>query len=296
MSDSKSSESGAGRSVLAIVVAVLVGAAAAVAGSVGGLRIGGWPVFALCTAVAYLINWVAFVPAWLRRTERFYDLTGTLTYLTVVVIALVAGSRSSVAMVLGILVAVWALRLGSFLGRRIRREGTDRRFDRVKQDPAQFLVTWTLQALWVVLTAGAALAAMTSATESRFGLIGVVGIVVWLVGFGIEAAADDQKRAFRADPANRGRFITTGLWAWSRHPNYFGEITLWVGVALVALPALSGWQYLTLVSPLFVTLLLTRVSGVPLLEVRGQATWGDDPEYHDYVARTPSLVPRPPRR
>lgn len=296
MSDSKSSESGAGRSVLAIVVAVLVGAAAAVAGSVGGLRIGGWPVFALCTAVAYLINWVAFVPAWLRRTERFYDLTGTLTYLTVVVIALVAGSRSSVAIVLGILVAVWALRLGSFLGRRIRREGTDRRFDRVKQDPAQFLVTWTLQALWVVLTAGAALAAMTSATESRFGLIGVVGIVVWLVGFGIEAAADDQKRAFRADPANRGRFITTGLWAWSRHPNYFGEITLWVGVALVALPALSGWQYLTLVSPLFVTLLLTRVSGVPLLEVRGQATWGDDPEYHDYVARTPSLVPRPPRR
>lgn len=296
MSGSKSSELGTGRSVLAIVVAVLVGAAAAVAGSAGGLRIGGWPVFALCTAVAYLINWVAFVPAWLRRTERFYDLTGTLTYLTVVVIALVAGSRSSVAMVLGILVAVWALRLGSFLGRRIRREGTDRRFDRIKQDPAQFLVTWTLQALWVVLTAGAALAAMTSATESRFGLIGVVGIVVWLVGFGIEAAADDQKRAFRADPANRGRFITTGLWAWSRHPNYFGEITLWVGVALVALPALSGWQYLTLVSPLFVTLLLTRVSGVPLLEVRGQATWGDDPEYHDYVARTPSLVPRPPRR
>ncbi len=120
--------------------------------------------------------------------------------------------------------------------------------------------------------------------------------MVWLVGFGIEVAADDQKRAFRADPANRGRFITTGLWAWSRHPNYFGEITLWVGVALVALPALSGWQHLTLVSPLFVGLLLTRVSGVPLLEARGQATWGDDPEYRDYVARTPVLVLRPPRR
>ena len=168
--------SGTGRSVLAIVVAVLVGAAAAVAGSVGGLRVGGWPVFALCTAVAYLVNWVAFVPAWLRRTERFYDLTGTLTYLTVVVIALVAGSRSSVAMVLGVLVAVWALRLGGFLVRRIRREGTDRRFDRIKQDPARFLVTWTLQALWVVLTAGAALAAMTSATVAGFGLIGVVGV------------------------------------------------------------------------------------------------------------------------
>ncbi len=252
--------------------------------------------FALCAAVAYLINWAAFVPAWLRRTERFYDLTGTLTYLTVVAIALAAGSRSSVAMVLATLVAVWALRLGSFLVLRIRQEGTDRRFDRIKHDPARFLVAWTLQALWVVLTAGAALAAMTSATESQFELIGVVGIMVWLVGFGIEAAADDQKRAFRADPANRGRFITTGLWAWSRHPNYFGEIALWVGVALVALPALSGWQYLTLVSPLFVALLLTRVSGVPLLEARGRATWGDDPDYQDYVARTPVLVPRPPRR
>ena len=162
-----------------------------------------------------------------------------------VVIALVAGSRSSVAVVLGVLVAVWALRLGTFLVRRIRREGTDRRFDRIKQDPARFLVTWTLQALWVVLTAGAALAAMTSATVVQFGLIPAsVGVMVWLVGFGIEVAADDQKRAFRADPANRGRFITTGLWAWSRHPTSSGRSRCGSVVALVALPALSGWQYL----------------------------------------------------
>jgi steroid 5-alpha reductase family enzyme len=147
----------------------------------------------------------------------------------------------------------------------------------------------------VLLTAGAALAAMTTAAETELGPLTALGAAVWLIGFGIEATADAQKRAFRAEPANRGRFIHTGLWAWSRHPNYFGEITLWVGIALIALPALSGWQHLTLVSPLFVTILLTRVSGVPLLEARGKKAWGDDPDYRDYLARTPVLVPRPPR-
>lgn len=281
--------------VLAVVVAVLIGALVALAGSSGGLTVSGWPVFALCTVLAYLINWIAFVPAYLRRTERFFDLTGTLTYLAVVALALVAGSGSALSVVLAVVVAVWALRLGTFLVQRIRREGADRRFDQIKSDPGRFLVTWTMQALWVVLTAGAALAAMTSPGDVGIGPVSLLGIVVWLVGFAIEAGADAQKRAFRGDPANRGRFITTGLWAWSRHPNYFGEITLWVGVALIAVPALSGWQYVTLVSPLFVTLLLTRISGIPLLEARGTRTWGDDPDYRDYVTRTPVLVPRPPR-
>lgn len=282
--------------LVTVAVAAVIGAVVAAAGSAGGLRVSGWPVFALCVALAYLVNWVAFVPAYLRRTERFYDLTGTLTYLLVTGLALVAGSRSLLAAVLATLVAVWALRLGTFLVRRIRREGRDRRFDQIKGDPGRFLVTWTIQALWVVLTAGAALAAMTSPGDPGIGPVAVLGIAVWVVGFAIEAAADAQKSAFRNDPANRGRFISTGLWAWSRHPNYFGEITLWVGVALIAAPALSGWQYVTLVSPLFVTVLLTRVSGIPLLEARGAKTWGDDPQYQAYLERTPVLVPRRPAR
>jgi steroid 5-alpha reductase family enzyme len=122
-----------------------------------------------------------------------------------------------------------------------------------------------------------------------------VGLAVWALGFVIEVVADRQKGAFRRQPGNRGRFITTGLWAWSRHPNYFGEITLWTGVALLALPVLSGWQYVTLVSPLFVYLLLTRVSGIPLLEARAEEKWGGDPDYRAYRDRTPPLVPRPPR-
>jgi steroid 5-alpha reductase family enzyme len=106
--------------------------------------------------------------------------------------------------------------------------------------------------------------------------------------------SDAQKNRFRADPANRGKFIQTGLWAWSRHPNYFGEIVLWIGVAIIALPVLRGWQYLTLISPVFVTLLLTRVSGVPMLERRADEKWGGQEDYEAYKARTPVLIPRPP--
>lgn len=279
--------------IATIVVSLVIGALVAIAGSDGGEQLGGLPVLVWCALAALAINWLAWVPASLLRTERFYDLTGTLSYLTVVVIALAAGSASSTAVVLAVLIGMWALRLGTFLVVRIREDGHDGRFDTIKVDPLKFLVSWTMQALWVVLTAGAALAAMTAVDDPGVGVLTALGLLVWVVGFTFEVVADAQKRAFRKDPSNRGRFISSGLWAWSRHPNYFGEITLWVGIAIIALPVLSGWQYVTLVSPVFVAVLLTRISGVPLLEARGRRAWGDDPEYRSYVERTPVLVPRP---
>ena len=183
----------------------------------------------------------------------------------------------------------------SFLFRRISQDGSDGRFDELKPSFVRFFATWTVQGLWCLMTLSCALAAMTSSTSAPLDPLGSIGVVVWCVGFGIEALADQQKRLFRQDPVNHGRFITSGLWAWSRHPNYFGEIMLWVGVALIALPALRGWQYVTLVSPLFVYFLLTRVSGIPLLEARAKKRWGTDPEFERYSASTPVLVPRPPR-
>jgi steroid 5-alpha reductase family enzyme len=116
---------------------------------------------------------------------------------------------------------------------------------------------------------------------------------VWVLGFAIEATADAQKTRFRADPKNKGGFIHTGLWAWSRHPNYFGEITLWIGVAIITLPVLRGWQWVTLISPVFVALLITRVSGIPLLEKRADEKWGGQADYEAYKERTPVLIPRP---
>ena len=196
---------------------------------------------------------------------------------------------------MGAIVAVWTVRLGSFLFARINRDGKDARFDELKPSFPRFLMTWTLQGLWVFLTLACALAAMTSEGVRPLGVTALVGALIWAVGFSIEVVADRQKRQFRADPDNRGRFIQGGLWAWSRHPNYFGEIMLWIGVTIIAVPQLGGWQFVTLVSPVFVYFLLTRISGIPLLEERAEAKWGDDPEYRAYRDRTPELVMRPPR-
>ena len=273
----------------AVVAAGLVATAA----SAGGVSVLGIPVVGLCAALAFLFQWVAFVPAYLRQTERFYDLVGSITYLSVTAFALVAaGHYDSRSFLLAGLICVWALRLGTFLFRRIRSEGSDARFDHIKASPARFVTAWTLQGLWVFLTLCAALAAMTTAAPTPLGVLDVVGLAVWGFGFTVEAVADRQKSRFRK--AKPGRYIDTGLWAWSRHPNYFGEIVLWAGIAVIAASTLRGWQWVTLISPVFVLLLLTRVSGIPILENRADARWGDEKGYQAYKARTPILFLRPP--
>ena len=280
-------------SMAAIVGAVLVATAVAWAGSQNGVTIGGLPLFAGAAALAFAVQWVVFVPSYMAQTEHYYDLTGSLTYLSLVIATLLlAGSFDARSIVLALLVSIWTLRLASFLFLRIKRRGVDERFDNIKPFFSRFLMAWTLQGLWVFLTLSAALAAMTSTTPEPLEPLGVAGMVVWTLGLAIEAVSDRQKRLFRQDPANAGRFITTGLWAWSRHPNYFGEVVLWLGIALIAFPALSGWQYVTLISPLFVYFLLTRVSGIPPLESRAEERWGNDPEFRAYKARTPALFPR----
>ena len=284
------------RAVVAIPLVLVLGALLALAGSHRGASVGGLPLFALAVAAAFVVQWVVFVPAYLRQTEVWYDLTGSLTYVTVTV-ALVAltPERDARAVLLGALVVVWALRLGPFLFRRVRRSGKDDRFDEIKPSLPRFLLVWTVQGLWVTFTAMAAWVGITSSQRAGLDAFAVVGGVLWLAGFALEVTADLQKSRFRADPANRGRFISSGVWAWSRHPNYAGEIVLWTGVAVVAVPVLTGWQWVVLASPVFVTLLLTRVSGVPLLEKKADATWGGQADYEAYKAATPVLVPRPPR-
>lgn len=283
-------------SIVGIAVVLLVAVLMILAGSDGSVRVGDVPVFALCGALAFVINWAVFVPSNAARTEHYFDLTGSATYITIIVVAAVlAEDLDARGAVVTVMVVVWALRLGSFLFRRVRRDGRDGRFDRIKLDPLRFFMTWTLQGLWVLLTSACALAIVTGAERESFGAFAVVGAAVWLIGFGVEVVADRQKSAFRADPSNRGGFITTGVWSWSRHPNYFGEIVLWSGIAIMAVPVLSGWRWVALVSPVFVALLLIRISGIPALERRGAKRWGDDPAYQAYVRATPVLVPRPPR-
>jgi steroid 5-alpha reductase family enzyme len=281
--------------IVAIPIILIVAAGLAFAGSQGGYVVSGIPLFALCVALAFVVQWAAFIPAFVWQTETFYDLTGSITYISVVVVAvLLSPVPDARAYLLLALVVVWAIRLGSFLFRRIRAEGFDRRFNDIKPSFARFLMAWTLQGLWVCFSLAAALAAITSETRSEPGIFALVGFLVWLVGFGIEVIADRQKSQFRAAPENAGKFINVGLWSWSRHPNYFGEIVLWTGVTIIALPALRGWQWVTLISPVFITLLLTRISGVPLLEARADERWGGQADYEEYKARTSVLIPMPP--
>ncbi len=236
-----------------------------------------------------------FLHSWAKRTEHLFDLTGSITYLLMLGFAVWASTSTNRSWLLLALVAIWALRLGPFLYNRIKKAGEDRRFRSIKAFAPTLLMTWTLQGLWVFITASCALAAITSTHQPALGPIAAVGFMLWVIGFGIEIVADSQKTRFRSQPENADAFITGGLWAWSRHPNYFGEIILWTGIAVIAFPALTGWQYLTLISPIFVVLLLTKISGVRMLESRGERRWGNDPEYQAYKANTPVLVMRPPR-
>ena len=258
-----------------------------------GSSLFGLPLMAAMALGVFAVQWVGLIHARLFETEHYFDLVGSLTYITVTILAIqqatVLGLRQQ--LIAGAVI-VWAARLGPFLFMRIQKAGEDRRFRRIKLSTPRFLLTWTLQGTWVFITAGAALAAIMTPNTDPLGNIFFVGAVMWVIGMGIEVIADNQKSAFKADPANDGKFINTGIWARSQHPNYFGEILLWAGVAVMALPSLSSSAYIFLISPFFVALLLTKISGVPLLRKSGDERWGDDPEYQDYRKNTPTLIPR----
>ena len=281
---------------VALAVIVILAVLISVAGGYGGVRIGNMSLFAFCGLVAFAINWLVFIPSSFAKSEKYYDLTGGISYISVIVIAvLFTRELDTRAGLVAIMVIVWAIRLAGFLFLRIQQDGHDDRFDEIKVNSLRFFLTWSLQGLWVLLTVACALVIITNGVSKPIGLIGSIGIAMWLIGFLFECVADAQKRAFKRNPDNQNRFISSGLWAWSQHPNYFGEMLLWFGVALLALPILQGWQWMCIISPFFVVLLISRVSGIPMLQAKAQKKWGDDVDYQRYIANTPLLLPRLPK-
>ena len=230
------------------------------------------------------------------QTEKWFDLIGGVAFISIALFAFIAAYQADQldlrSLVLTVLVVVWAGRLSTFLFARVVRVGHDRRFRPILPDPAQLFMTWSLQGLWVTLTIAPALAAITAPAETGVDIYLAVGGAIWLIGFAIEVLADRQKKQFQLNSANEGKFITTGLWSRSRHPNYFGEIVLWIGVAVIAIPTLEGLRFIVLISPIFIYLLLTKISGVRMLEVRANRKWGEDAEYQDYMKSTPMLIPK----
>lgn len=280
-----------------VIVAALVAFAASRGGSVGVAIVGGLPLIFLCMMISFAIQWLVFIPSYLYKTEKYFDLTGGLTFLSLTaVILLLTENRTIISYLLAILIAIWAIRLSSFLFLRIREDGHDKRFTEVIPDKTKFLFYWTFQGFWAFITPVVAFTAIGSQNISGdIEIMTLLGLVIWLIGFCIEVIADRQKRKFRKTTENKSRFISSGLWAWSRHPNYFGEIILWIGVLIIALPTLIGWQYVTVLSVPYVIIMLTKVSGVIKLEKTSDQKWGTDEAYQKYKTNTPTLIPRRPR-
>ena len=243
--------------------------------------------------LAFLIHWLFFIPAYLLKTEKFFDLTGSLTYISIMVYVVYTKNNLQEqlgSIILASLVILWALRLGSFLFLRIKKAGEDKRFREIKTSFARFFLLWTISGMWVSFCSMCALTAIASSDGVVVNNIFYIGLVTFIIGLSIEIIADSQKTKFRKDPKNKDKFINEGLWAKSRHPNYVGEITLWAGVAIMSFSSLEGSQYISLISPIFTYLLLVYVSGVPQLTASGQKKWGHLESYQDYIKNTPTLI------
>lgn len=248
------------------------------------------------------IQWACFVVAASLQTEKFYDLTGSLTFVGLGLFALIdqASYFTRQCVATGMMIG-WAMRLGSFLFYRVLKDGKDRRFDKARTNPKQFFIFWTIQAMWVWITS-VPVYILNDKThrDPALGWRDYLGWIMWAFGFLLECAADWQKFKFRSDPNNRTMFIQHGVWSLSRHPNYFGEICCWCGLFLTSSSVFSSAaEWVSVLSPLFVVFLLTRVSGVPLLEKAADKRYGPESDssdeiktaYAQYVAATNVLIP-----
>jgi len=244
----------------------------------------------------FVIQWIAYIPAFIFKTEKFYDLTGSLTYIAAISFALYSINTTQSldlgSLIIGAAIIVWAVRLGSFLFMRVHKDKKDGRFDTIKTSFSQFFMTWTLQGMWVFICSSAALVAIANPTGVPVNSVFIIGLALFILGFVVEIIADNQKSAFRSIPENKDVFINEGLWARSRHPNYFGEITLWTGITVMGISTFEGMNYLALFSPIFSYLLLNYVSGVRMLEHRGQKKWGHLDAYKTYKESTPKFIPK----
>mmetsp|Transcript_35356 Transcript_35356/g.41673 ORF Transcript_35356/g.41673 Transcript_35356/m.41673 type:complete len:305 (-) Transcript_35356:26-940(-) len=232
------------------------------------------------------------------KSERFYDISGSATHFALVAASLIRETRirSSRQILMALASTVWMTRLGTFLYVRISKDGKDDRFDALKKNWLSFMGAWTIQALWVVLIQLPVILMNDTEDTSPITLIDGLAAFMWVSGFLIEFIADVEKFTFRTIASNKDKFISTGIWSVSRHPNYFGEILMWFSMAMscsftMVLNGQIGNAIASWFSPLFTALLLLKVSGVPMVEKAGEKKWGKDPAYMKYMAETPCIIP-----
>jgi steroid 5-alpha reductase family enzyme len=247
----------------------------------------------LSLIVSLAINMAMFLVAYKFQSDKLTDISYALTFIVLSLLVFTNTLHQVVySSILVAMVCVWAIRIGWYLLQRVLKVGKDKRFDGMREDFVKFGRFWLGQAITVwVLTIPMELAAKKG---SKFTAIACVGLAIWFSGFIIEAISDYEKKLFRDNPKNSGKWIEDGLWGYSRHPNYFGEILVWTGIYLASFSHLNTAQRLVcLVSPLYITLLLRFVSGVPMLEKSAEKKWGKLSAYKKYKQRTNLIIPVP---
>ena len=244
--------------------------------------------------LVFIIHWLLYIPANIFKTEKFFDLTGSLSYISVISYILYSKVQDFESgfgeVIVSLAIIIWSARLGTFLFLRIKKAGEDKRFRELKKSWSKFLVAWSTSGMWVTICSACAMTAIASENIIELNIIFFIGLFMFVFGFSIEIIADYQKTKFRSISANKDKFISSGLWSKSRHPNYVGEIILWLGISVMSFSNLEGLQYITLISPIFTYWLLVYISGVSILEKSGQEKWGHLKEYQDYIKKTPKLV------
>ena len=213
--------------------------------------------FTFLLLLSVIIQVIFFIPSFILKTEKLYDLIGSTTYVIVALIAyLSVDNKTSTDTILFLFIIIWGTRLGTYLFKRIQRDSEDVRFEKAKRNFFWFLQYWMGQALWVSITSCAAVIAILKPESDTLNIYGFIGIMIWILGFTLEVIADLQKNNFKKSQNTTQNFISSGLWSKSRHPNYFGEITLWFGMYIISLSSFSGLEYLTIISPIFVLSLI----------------------------------------
>lgn len=250
---------------------------------------------ALTAIVTIAFQFTFFVITYALRFDKVTDFAGSTNFILLAILTLTLGSGYNPRqIVITSCVLVWGVRLCAFLLYRIILWGEDRRFDDKRNNLPRLAAFWILQAVWA-WTVSLPTTIINSKTSSKgLNALDYVGWAIFAFGFVLEATADQQKLFFKRSPESKGRWTDVGVWSWSRHPNFFGEMLVWWGLYLSAINDLEGGEHAAVVSPIFITLLLMFISGIPLLEKSADGKHGGKEEYVTYKKRTSVLILFPP--
>lgn len=245
--------------------------------------------------VSIAIQLILFIPAYIRRTDKLTDFSYGFSFIVLAIFALFSANASTGKMLLAFMITIWGMRLIIYLVIRVIKTKKDSRFDGIRERFWKFFSFWFFQGIsvWIIMLPSLLLLSKSHITISQLSLL---GFLIWIFGILTEGIADYQKSKFKSDPANKGKWIATGLWKYSRHPNYFGEILCWIGIYIYCLPTLMAagleW-FIALVSPLYIMTLLLFVTGLPKLEKQADDKWGKDKAYQEYKKQTSAVILMP---